>query len=407
MKVKNIMFSGAMASILMMGGAYAETSAADTALATAGFVRGAYNTAVEKTISNINTVNNNAIVIQTSGKGDNAALTITVDESKFDAAGTAKDLVGELGKDAQGQDYATVKAYVDAKTSGIATAESLAELEQDVSANTTNITNLTATVNQNTAAISQNTTAIQTVDKTAQEAKTTAAGKQDALNGNQLDAVNSGITASKVTTVTDHIMNTGIHVTTADKAAWNAKQAALDTDQLAAVNSGITSGKVSTYDGYATTIAGKADQSALNTLSDTVSGHTTSIQTINGNLTADEATIAANTAAAAAADSKAVAAKGAADAAQDAADAAQSTADDNAAAIEAINDADNGILKQAQTYADGLNSAMDTRVDALETKTDENTTYSAGFGLDLDESTNTFSLGYAVTSTTFSASAGK
>lgn len=46
-------------------------------------------------------------------------------------------------------------------------------------------------------------------------------------------------------------------------STWNAKQSALSTTQLNACNSGITSTKVSTYDGYATTIASKADSSAL------------------------------------------------------------------------------------------------------------------------------------------------
>lgn len=39
----------------------------------------------------------------------------------------------------------------------------------------------------------------------------------------------------------------------------------------------------------------------------------------------------------------------------------------NTDAIAAINNADTGILAQAKTYADGLNTAMDTRVGALET----------------------------------------
>ena len=49
----------------------------------------------------------------------------------------------------------------------------------------------------------------------------------------------------------------------ASASTWNAKQSALSTAQLNACNSGITSTKVSTYDGYATTIASKADSSAL------------------------------------------------------------------------------------------------------------------------------------------------
>lgn len=43
------------------------------------------------------------------------------------------------------------------------------------------------------------------------------------------------------------------------QTALNGKQASLSTAQLNAANSGITSAKVSTYDGYASTIAGKAN----------------------------------------------------------------------------------------------------------------------------------------------------
>lgn len=44
------------------------------------------------------------------------------------------------------------------------------------------------------------------------------------------------------------------------KTLLNGKQNTLSTAQVNAVNSGITSGKVSTYDGYASTISGKADK---------------------------------------------------------------------------------------------------------------------------------------------------
>lgn len=53
----------------------------------------------------------------------------------------------------------------------------------------------------------------------------------------QLDAMNSGITAAKVTTYDGYA---------------TGKQNALTETQLNAVNSGITSSKVTTYDGYAT-----------------------------------------------------------------------------------------------------------------------------------------------------------
>lgn len=52
----------------------------------------------------------------------------------------------------------------------------------------------------------------------------------------QLDAMNSGITASKVTTYDGYA---------------TGKQNALSTTQMDAVDSGITSAKVTTYDGYA------------------------------------------------------------------------------------------------------------------------------------------------------------
>ena len=49
-------------------------------------------------------------------------------------------------------------------------------------------------------------------------------------------------------------------VTDTEKSAWNSKQTQLTNDQLNAVNSGITATKVSTYDGYATAINNKVDK---------------------------------------------------------------------------------------------------------------------------------------------------
>ena len=65
-------------------------------------------------------------------------------------------------------------------------------------------------------------------------------GKQDKLTTDQLNAVNSGITAAKVSTYDGYA---------------TGKQDKLSTAQLNAVNSGITSGKVTTYDGYASKIS--------------------------------------------------------------------------------------------------------------------------------------------------------
>ena len=68
-------------------------------------------------------------------------------------------------------------------------------------------------------------------------------GKQDKLTAEQLNAVNSGITADKVSTYDGYA------------TTINGKQNKLSTTQLDAVNSGITSGKVTTYDGYASKIS--------------------------------------------------------------------------------------------------------------------------------------------------------
>ena len=74
--------------------------------------------------------------------------------------------------------------------------------------------------------------------------------KQDALSADQLAAANSGITSAKVGGYDTHVDATDIHVTTADKTKWNDKQDALTETQLAAANSGITADKVSGYDNH-------------------------------------------------------------------------------------------------------------------------------------------------------------
>ena len=67
-------------------------------------------------------------------------------------------------------------------------------------------------------------------------------GLQEKLTTEQLNAVNSGITADKVSTYDGYA------------TTINGKQNKLSTTQLDAVNSGITAAKVGTYDGYASKI---------------------------------------------------------------------------------------------------------------------------------------------------------
>lgn len=88
------------------------------------------------------------------------------------------------------------------------------------------------------------------------EQKTTWSAKQDALTATQLAAVNSGIDKDAKDGYDAHLANGDIHVTAAQKLAWSGKQDALDATQMAAVNSGITAEKLATA---------LAKQDALNT----------------------------------------------------------------------------------------------------------------------------------------------
>ena len=85
-------------------------------------------------------------------------------------------------------------------------------------------------------------------------------GKQDKLTTDQLNAVNSGITATKVDIYDGYA---------------TSKQDKLTTDQLNAVNSGITSAKVDTYDGYASkisTLEGKPGLDKVGTVTNVSTG---------------------------------------------------------------------------------------------------------------------------------------
>ena len=77
-----------------------------------------------------------------------------------------------------------------------------------------------------------------------------------AAGGTIESALNDKVASSALT---NHTSNNVAHCTQAEKNAWDAKQTALNADQLAAVNSGITATRVGVYDGYASQIAAKAD----------------------------------------------------------------------------------------------------------------------------------------------------
>ena len=76
-------------------------------------------------------------------------------------------------------------------------------------------------------------------------------GAYDALDAAKQDVIDS--THKLSADLVDDSTSTNKFVTASDKTTWNGKQDALTTAQQNAVDSGITAGKVSTYDGYATT----------------------------------------------------------------------------------------------------------------------------------------------------------
>lgn len=98
------------------------------------------------------------------------------------------------------------------------------------------------------SSVTNDATSVPTSQAVKTYADTELAKKQDKLSTTQMNAVNSGITASKVATYDGYGTN---------------KQDKLNATQLEAVNSGITKAKVSKYDGYDAQI--KSKQNRLNT----------------------------------------------------------------------------------------------------------------------------------------------
>lgn len=98
------------------------------------------------------------------------------------------------------------------------------------------------------SSVTNDASSVPTTQAVKTYADTELAKKQDKLSTAQMNAVNSGITASKVATYDGYA---------------NGKQDKLTQAQLNAVNSGITSAKVSKYDGYDVRI--KSKQGRLDT----------------------------------------------------------------------------------------------------------------------------------------------
>ena len=286
MKVRNFAFFGVMASIL---GISAANAASDTVIASQAYVDAVANTK-QPTLQNTHITDNQTgqfitDITATNGqitvtRGNAPATDLTDYETSQHASETYQPKINDLdtirtnARDAQKASDSKVDANGNFIAQGNGVGENLKKLD-------TGIGNLTETGVEGATSIAK---AIKTVKEIADGAagrdlsayddhignttihvtaadKTTWSGKQNALDENQMKAVNSGATSDKITNYDKHLINDDIHVTAEQKEEWSGKQAALTEDQLKAVNSGITATKVSTYDGYASTIAGK--QAAL------------------------------------------------------------------------------------------------------------------------------------------------
>lgn len=129
---------------------------------------------------------------------------------------------------------------------GYITENDISTLRTSVSANTTSINNLSTNK----------------ADKSSLATVATSGSYNDLSNKPTIPAaitVDSALSATSTNPVQNKAINT----------ALSGKQATLTTAQLAAANSGITSAKVATYDGYATTIAAKANSADLATVATT------------------------------------------------------------------------------------------------------------------------------------------
>ena len=216
----------------------------------------------------------------TSGLTDKDVIKVLDDESdgnqttyyRWDTETSQFNLIGAQGP------YYTISAADEA----IQTAVS-AEASARQSADNT----LTTSIEGVQSSLASEVTARQNADSELDARITSiSGGKQDALTTEQVAAVNSGITASKVatydgygssiagntsniTSLSSRVTNVESTTSTLDNSVTTlnnsvsslqtSKQDNLSATQLSAVNSGITADKVATYDGYATGKANVAD----------------------------------------------------------------------------------------------------------------------------------------------------
>lgn len=238
MKVKNIAFSGFMASILMAGAAYA----ADTpTLATDQYVIQGVNYAISQAAADAaskvgtavtNITNGTTIAAKATGDADGNEISSTYLKATdaadtYEAKGTAAGLVGTLptGK-------ANVVAYIADESA--AAENAIKALDDDLKELQETVAGIESYDDAELAGrVSANETAINTI--------------------NTSDVMQSGATADKINAITSNTTAIGANAS-AIADLENGKQDQLDADQLAAVNSGIDADKVGKYDAYNTTL---------------------------------------------------------------------------------------------------------------------------------------------------------
>lgn len=139
----------------------------------------------------------------------------------YDASGSAAAVLGKADDDSTATTVYGVKAYAKKYADDLAAKKADAVHTHEIS----NVNGLQTALDGKAAAdhthANYDTHVADKVMHITADERTTWNGKQDALNTNQLAAVDSGITSAKVSRYDTHDANNDIHVTTADKTKWN------------------------------------------------------------------------------------------------------------------------------------------------------------------------------------------
>ena len=146
-----------------------------------------------------------------AGKLTSATPTAVEVEKAGAAAAVKIELIGKGTSDKNSDTIEGAKKYADSLADNYAKASHTHEID--------NVNGLQAALNGKAAASHTHVVAEIT------DLDTELAKKQDNLSPDQLNAVNSGITAEKVTGYDKHVANDGIHVTPTDKANWDVAEA--------------------------------------------------------------------------------------------------------------------------------------------------------------------------------------